>query len=314
MAQIDGVGRDRDARDVAEAHLGAVGRVDPQVAHRVDALAQLRLAAHDDLEDLLLLEEGTDVEALHEDRGGAPDVAGLDVVLPGRLEVHLDLHRRLHGDRPDAGVAHAVDLRHGAAHRLGLAIEDAEVLAEHADRQAVVAPREDAAHPVALVGEDAAANAGIAGDDPADGRERPPVVGGSLHRDPHLARAAAGHLVGGDRAADMAADLAHARERPDLGRGTARDAVHLGQRRARGGIPVDDELAVLERRAQRRVEERQHREPDDDEAGERHQRRPRACGTGGRARRSWPRRRGVRRRAPPTRAAAGSTAPARARA
>ena len=72
VAQIDGVGRDRDARHVAEAHLGAVGRVDPQVADRVDALAQLRPAAHDDLEDLLLLEEGADVEALHEDRGGAP--------------------------------------------------------------------------------------------------------------------------------------------------------------------------------------------------------------------------------------------------
>ena len=134
--------------------------------------------ADDDLEDLLLLEEGTDVEALHEGRGGAADVAGLDAVLPGRVEVDLDLAASAAPGRQLTRASRTPSTRAtSAAHRSRLAIEDAEVLAVHPDREAVVARPEDPARPVALVGQDAAAHARVAADDPRIGGERPLVVG-----------------------------------------------------------------------------------------------------------------------------------------
>ena len=70
-----------------------------------EAVADLRRAPDDDVEDLLLLEQAADDEAREQRRRGAADVAGLDSV-PVRLgEIDPDLDRRLLGRRRTRGVA-----------------------------------------------------------------------------------------------------------------------------------------------------------------------------------------------------------------
>ena len=88
---------------------------------------------HDHLEDLLVLEDAADKEALNERGLRAAHVAGLDPGLSGLGDVDLDLHVRLLGGQPDDRVDDAVDLRHERPHLGRLGAEVVQVLAVHAD-------------------------------------------------------------------------------------------------------------------------------------------------------------------------------------
>ena len=110
------------------------------------------------------------------------------------------------------------------------------------------------------------AEPGISAHHVPDRGERLAVVRVGADRDPQLARVDTDDLIGGHGPADVAADLGHARQRPQLPGSARREAIHLGQGRARRGIPAHEDLALLERR-QGRVSHRGER----DAAGHEHE-------------------------------------------
>ena len=135
----NGLPVDRD-RPVRDAHVGDLAQTDVIAARSVDEQVldvRDRHASpgplHDHLEDLLVLEDAADKEALNERGLSAAHVAGLDPGLSGLGDVDLDLHVRLLGGQPDDRVDDAVDLRHERPHLGRLGAEVVQVLAVHAD-------------------------------------------------------------------------------------------------------------------------------------------------------------------------------------
>src|SRR5689334_1649771 len=99
---------DVDLGDIVEADGAAVRRVDGEVADARQALADLRLAPDDHVENLLVLEQAAHLDAGKHGRGCAADVAGLDSVLLCAGEIRLDLdcgslEERMRADRRDSG-------------------------------------------------------------------------------------------------------------------------------------------------------------------------------------------------------------------
>ena len=100
----------------------------------VDARARRRHALHHDVEDLLLAEDASDLDALQQRGLGAAHVAGLDAAAAGGVELGLDLDRRLRRRQLDLRVDDAVDAGRRAPRTFSaVARRRLEVLAEDAD-------------------------------------------------------------------------------------------------------------------------------------------------------------------------------------
>ncbi|HEV7194961.1 MAG TPA: efflux RND transporter permease subunit, partial [Pedococcus sp.] len=80
--------------------------------------------------------------------------------------------------------------------------------------------------------------------------DRVGVVDVRVEADPVLAEVDAGHLLAEAGLADVRADTAHARDRLQLAVDLRGGAFHVGDRGARGGDPVHQQVAFLERREQ----------------------------------------------------------------
>ncbi len=123
--------------------MAAVRAVDQEVPYALDAPADAGCTLDDDVEDLLLLEDAADLDALqqrglraaHRTRG---DAEGLCAV-----EVHLDLDDGLHERGIDDGVHDTVDIRHQLLDPVSLVAEDLLVLAEQPDDEWVLDTGQD---------------------------------------------------------------------------------------------------------------------------------------------------------------------------
>jgi hypothetical protein len=177
-------------------------------------------------------------------------------------------------------VDHASDAGHDPAHLLRRRAQGLEVLAEDAHHERLAGAgelaqragpaglpaadeRADIANALLGVGDDRALHAAQAGDRVAHRRDRPVVVGARVDVDPELAGAHVDDLVAGDRTPDVGAGIAHARDRLERARRVAGDARHRRLRRARPGVEVHEQVGILERRDDRRAEQRDRRDRDD---------------------------------------------------
>ena len=113
--------------------MAAAGRVDQQVANVGHAAARVGRALHDDVEDLLLLEDAADLDALKQRGLRAAHVAGLDPVRAGLGEVDLDLHVGWVGRQLDPrGRRRRRPRARACCIRRRLRAQDGQVLAEDA--------------------------------------------------------------------------------------------------------------------------------------------------------------------------------------
>src|SRR5439155_17625382 len=86
--------REPDVRDLSQPHTAAVRRVDEIVLHVVYAEPDRRRRHHEDVVDLAVLVDVGDLDAGDQRRCDAADIARLQAVAPGPLEVHRDLDLR----------------------------------------------------------------------------------------------------------------------------------------------------------------------------------------------------------------------------
>ena len=238
--------RDVDRRHVTEAHRLTARRVHQHLLHLLDAGARLRAAPHDDVEDRLLLVQAAHGQPRDQRADLAPHVTRPEPVALRRRQVHLHRHRRLAHQRLDLGRDDALDRLQRLRDVLGGRLEGRVVLTGDPHDELVAGRGTDRGHPVVGVGPDRAAQARIAGDRRPDAVERLVVVGVVGDGEPDLAGIDVDDLVGTDRPADVRADRRDAGQLPQFRGRDAGDAVHLGQRRARGRLEPDEHVAVLE--------------------------------------------------------------------
>ena len=256
---------DAHGRYLAQPHVPSVGQVQHQVLDVAHAVPHLGRAPDLDLEDLLLFEQGADVDARDQGGGGAPDVTGLDAHLLRLGQIDLDLDGRLFLQVLDPHVLGAVDAGEDRADLLGLLLQHFEVLAVDPHGDGILHRREDLLELVLRVGQDTALQAGVPGHDRLDRVDGLVVVGSRIEADPHLGAVGADDLVAVDGPADMGADVAHTRHGPQLLGGPVGDAGHRRQRGAGSAVEADQKIGLLQRR--------QHRPIQADEAHDRDQRR-----------------------------------------
>ena len=143
MVDHVGDGDDADVGDLLEPHVPTAGRVDEQVLQIGHASQLLGRGPQLHVVGLAGLEEVAGLLARHQPGGRPPDVARLEAVPPGRLEV--DLH-------PDLGdvvlevhvvLADAGDLLQDGVDLLRLLPEHVQVLAEDADRDGIAGAGQD---------------------------------------------------------------------------------------------------------------------------------------------------------------------------
>jgi hypothetical protein len=288
---------DAHVRDLAEAHVSPARGVDQQVAHAGDALPRLGHPLHHHVEDLLVLEDAADVDALQQRGLSAADVAGLDPVPAGLGQIDLDLQRRLAGGQLEPWIHDAVHLGHDLPDLLGLAAQHGQVLSEDAhdqrsvgsgeDVQAVAAnrvvalvQRPDVADLLRRVGDDVALDAAHPAHRTLDRGDRRVVVGPGVDAHPHLAGVDVDDLIAGDGTSDVGADVVDARYRAQVAADRRGDLGHPRVRRPRRGVEADEDVAVLERRDQRRSQERERGEARHDAGGDGDERRSRPAREG----------------------------------
>ena len=280
----DGVSASADLRDIAQPDGPAARAVDQQVLDVLETAAGRRHALHDHVEDLLVLEQAADLDALDQ-RGLGP------AYVPGRhadglrlLQVDLDLDRGLHGRLDQLGTLHTVDTRDGIANPAGGLLEDDRVLAVHAHGQWCVDPgeqaeaggrrvaalddRSDFVHPLGGVGHDVGGHAGQVAYGLLQQADRLVVVGIGIDAHPDIGGVHVDDPVATDRPAQVrgrGGDPGHvlhgAAELGRLGR-------HPLPRRPGRSLELKRDVAITEARDQRWTEER-NGDGSDDGAGRR---------------------------------------------
>jgi hypothetical protein len=148
--------------------------------------------------------------ARHQPGGRPPNVAGLEAVPLGRLEIDFD---------PDLGdvvlevrgvLADTGDLAEDGVDLLGLFPEELQVLAEDADGDGVAGAGQDLPDPLLQVREHVAEDPRVAIDDAPDAGDRLVVVHGPVDADPVLPEIDTVGLVPQQRVADVGARVPHA--------------------------------------------------------------------------------------------------------
>src|SRR5438552_2836171 len=151
-----------DVRHLAQPHTAAVGRVDEKILHVVDAELDRRRRHHEDVVDLAVLVDVGDLDAGDQRRGDAADVARLQAVAPGLLEVHRDLDLRYLDLLLDVQVDEARDVLDGALNLPGAASEDMQIGTENAHHDRFARARENLLDPFPQIRLDIAVQAGVA--------------------------------------------------------------------------------------------------------------------------------------------------------
>src|SRR5947209_7642893 len=123
-----GRGDDANPGNIAQAYLIAGLAVDQQVLDIIRISAKLRTSPDHDVEHLLLLEQAADSDAADQRRSGTANIAGLEAVCPGFIEVNFDIDRLLLGLWLDLRVLDAFNLSQGLPDLFSLGLEDLEVL------------------------------------------------------------------------------------------------------------------------------------------------------------------------------------------
>src|SRR6476661_1051179 len=202
------VAHHRDLGNVAETDVAAVGGVDDQVTDAVEAVTGGCRPLHDHGEDLLLLVEVSDFDALQQRRCRASDIAGNDAGFLRCGEVHLDLCDRLFHRGIHVGVHDARGVLQDPLHLCRLLPQDRSVEAVDPNPEAAVAGLADLVDALLRVGRYLAGQAGVPGNDLPDGGRSVGVGRVRGNGDPQLAGTDVADLVRGDRAADVSATLA----------------------------------------------------------------------------------------------------------
>ena len=107
----------------------------------------------------------------------------------------------------DERVAHALDVRDGRPHVVGLPVEGREVVAEDADDDRIARPREHLVDPLVEVGLHVVERPGVPVDDLLDLRDGLLVVGVRIDRDPVLTEVHACDLVRQEGLPDVGAHV-----------------------------------------------------------------------------------------------------------
>ena len=276
---LDHVGsrREPDVRDLAQPHTAAVRRVDEIVLHVVDAELDRRRRHHEDVVDLAVLVDVGDLDAGDQRRCDAADIARLQAVAPGPLEVHRDLDLRYLDLLLDMQVDEARDVLDGALNLLGAASQDMEIGTENAHHDRFARARENLLDPFPQIRLDIAVQAGVAGDHGLDARVRLVIVDPGVDADPVLGEVHVVRFVSPDRAADMGAEVPHTGNSAQLAARRLRDPDGFRMRGAFRRHPMHQEVPLLERRKQPLAKERPDRDAGSDQhgrTGERAARRP----------------------------------------
>ena len=270
---VDVVGNrlDRDLGDVLQGDLLARCRVERDLLDRVDAVAALGGAPGVDVVRLPVAEHVADLFARHEHRGGAADVARLEPVALGRVEVHRDGHLGHVALELDVLVDRPRNLGDHVEHVVGRLVQRLEVVAEHLHRDRLARPGEDLADPLLEIGLHVSTESRILVDDRLHLGQGLVVIDVVGDADPVLAEVDAVGLVGEVGLADVRAEVAHSRDRLDLLGHRLRDPHLL----LAGGVglrhPVHEEVALLEvgqelltePRGDQDTEEHDHRDGDE---------------------------------------------------
>ena len=268
-------GRGAHIGHVRQAYLVTRGRVDQQVADVLERAADVGLAHHDDVEHLLFLKQRAHSEALHERRSGAPNIARLQPIRTGPVEIDLDFDRSFLGDVFDARVRDALDLVEQLAHFFGLGPNDLLVVAVDANADAVLAAGQDFAHLLRQEGMDLAPAAGVVLQHLLHRLDGVFVVELRVDADPDLGGVDIGYFLRKDRPADMRRGAAHALDRLQLLHQRSGRAIHRVERCTRRALPLDDDVGLLELGQPGAFGNLPHHHADDHARGGQRQRRQR---------------------------------------
>ena len=154
-----------------------------------------RVAPDHDVEHLLLLEQAAHGDAADQRRRGTTHVTWLEAMVPGLLEIHLDLDRLLLVLLLDLRVPDALDLRERLPDLLGLGAKNAKVLAVDAHRDCLILAGQALPHLLGEEGLHLAVDARLGTDDRPHRVQRVLVVGLGIDADPHLGRIDVGRLM-----------------------------------------------------------------------------------------------------------------------
>src|SRR5215211_1287025 len=268
MPDDGGVRPDLYVCDVPQRHLPSVRRVDGKLANTGQAGAGLWSPPHHDVEDLLLLEEASDLDPCHQRGRGATNLARLDPVPLGRGEIDLHLQSRLLGGRLYARVADSLSVREDLAYLPRLRSEHLQVLAVHAHDQVFVCPRQHLFDSLLREGQYVESETGIAFDRLPNRGDRRVVIGPRLDADPELRGIDVDRLIRCHGAPHMRADVAHPRNRLELTADLIRDPGHLRKRGTGRAARLNQELRLLEGGRERGSEEGQGREAGHDDGAD----------------------------------------------
>ena len=198
------------------------------------------------------------------------DVTGLDAILLGLLQIHVDLGLRYGGLQLHVDLVDAVD---GAQHRLDLlrlGSQDLEVGAEEPHDDGLALPPDHLGDALGQVGLDVGEQPGIASDHLGDLLSGLVVVDLGIDADPVLAEVHSRGLLAQKRLADVGAEVPHARDLPQLLAARDDDAALLREGGPRLGQPVHQEVLLLELREQLLAQLRDHRDAGDGKRSQRH--------------------------------------------
>ena len=262
MVDHGGSRGDAQLRHFPQAYGPALGRLQKQLVKAREARADLGRAPHHDLEHLLLLEQGADLEA-GKDGGDLPaDIAWLEAMSFGRGQIDPDFDLGFLGLALDLQSGDAVDCREGLLHILRRPLKRGPLRAVEPDDDGIVGAGQHFPHPVSEVRLHVPRQSGITVDHPLDGGDCRLVVGLGIDGQPELTGVDADHLISSDRASEVSADVADSGHGPQLAR---RLVHHAGHRRMRGPrlpYPVDQQVPLLERGQVRLGEQRPDRNAD----------------------------------------------------
>jgi hypothetical protein len=237
--------------------VAAIGRLDRQVLQTAEAVASVGGAGDDDVEHLLLLEQVADLDPGHHCRHCSAHVAGLESVRLNRVQVDFHLDGWFFDLQQEMRIIDAIHAGDRLAHFLRLLAQDVQVGTEHAHDNWLrcAGPGQHLANTFLEVRHYVVRHTRRAVSGTLQSGHAGVVVRLRVDADPVQTGVDADDLVALNGAPDLAGEVAYTGQAAHLLTSLCGNARHFGQRGARIGRPVHNEVVFLELWQQRLAEE-----------------------------------------------------------